>query len=114
VVDTLLAVVAVAVLLVAALTALLGVTVGPFLAALGAAEARRASPARAGVAAASVAVLGLVAAVAVFRSGAPALLAAVPLALGWVVPPVVAQLPAPLAGRAGRHERLPQRVSSTR
>lgn len=115
-VDVLLAVVAVAVLVTVALLALLGVTVAPFLVALWHAERRDASPARVGVAAAAGSALGLGLATAGVRADAVAPAAALPLLLTWLVPVVVARAPSHSRwlGRAGRHEMMRQRVSSTR
>lgn len=107
-VDLLLAVIAVAVLVTLACAALLGVTVAPFIVALGFAERRGASPARVGVAALGGSAVALWLALVAWRADAVPPAAAVPLLLSWVVPVVVAYAPrgARWLGRAGRHQRI--------
>jgi hypothetical protein len=108
VVDVILAVLAVAVIVTLAVAALLGLTAAPLLVAMAHAERLGGSPARAGVAAALGASLGLGLATWLARHGATPPTAALPLLLTWVVPVVVARSPrrAGWVGRAGRHERL--------
>ncbi|HWH27781.1 MAG TPA: hypothetical protein VNU26_02260 [Mycobacteriales bacterium] len=107
-VDLLLAVIAVAVIVTFACAALMGVTVAPFVVALGFAERRGASPARVGVAALAGSAVALSLALLAWRADAVPPAAALPLLLSWVVPLVVAYAPrgARFLGQAGRHERL--------
>jgi len=106
VVDTLLAVVAVAVVVTVGFAALFGVTVAPLLVALDQAERLQASPARVGAAAVAGCAAGLLLALAAARAGLGSA-SVVPLLVTWAVPVLVAWAPggARLAGRAGRHER---------
>ena len=105
-VDTLLAVVAVAVVVTVGFAALFGVTVAPLLVALDRAERLRVSPARLGVGAVAGCAAGLLLALAAVRSGLGSA-AVVPLVVTWAVPVLVTWVPGStrLAGRAGRHER---------
>ena len=107
-VDLLLAVVAVAVIVTLACAALMGVTVAPFLVALGFAERTGASPVRVGAAALAASAAALWLAVVAWRADAVPPAVALPLLLSWVVPVVVAWAPrgARFLGRAGRHERI--------
>ncbi|MFP5219313.1 MAG: hypothetical protein ACLGIG_06185 [Actinomycetes bacterium] len=107
-VDLVLAVIAVAVIVTLACAALVGVTVAPFLIALGFAERRRASPARVGVAAVVASGVALWLSLVLWRADAAPPAAALPLLLSWVVPVAVAYAPhgARWLGRAGRHERI--------
>ena len=105
-VDTLLAVVAVAVVVTVGFAALFGVTVAPLLVALDQAERLQVSPARVGVAAVAGCGAALLLAAATVRSEHSSA-AVVPLVLTWAVPVLVARAPGGtrLVGRAGRHER---------
>jgi hypothetical protein len=106
VVDTLLAVLAVGVVAVVALSVLVAVTVAPFVVALAGAERRGCSAARAGAVALAGSAVALGLAVSLARSGR-ALPALATLAVAWVAPVVLARMrttPAALGSR-GRHER---------
>ena len=85
----------------------LGLTVVPFVVAGERPEARRVSTTRAGAATLVCIGAGLLGAFLVYRSALPVVVAALPLALCWLVPAVLAlvdPLRLPFAGRAGRHE----------
>lgn len=90
------------------LLALVGLTVVPFVAAVGMAEQRGFSPTRWGAVALVTAPLGLLAAYAlVTRTGLPWMVGVLPVALTWAAPAVLWLLEGTqqrLGGRAGRHE----------